>query len=157
MIFLSSCRKDTTMHRNAINYNIHTFYYRWNGNKKTYDALRHYSPDKENWKFLSQWAHENNKIFVPCVGPGYSDDRVRPWNKHNYKDRENGGYYDKMFRSAIESKPTTIRITSFNEWHEGTQIEPAIPKTIESFTYEDYHPLETNYYLKRTKSCSIKF
>ena len=37
------------------------------------------------------------------------------------------------------------------------QIEPAIPKTIESFTYEDYHPLETNYYLKRTKSCSIKF
>ena len=62
-----------------------------------------------------------------------------------------------MFRSAIESKPTTIRITSFNEWHEVTQIEPAIPKTIESFTYEDYHPLETNYYLKRTKSCSIKF
>ena len=37
------------------------------------------------------------------------------------------------------------------------QIEPAIPKTIESFIYEDYHPLETNYYLKRTKYWSIKF
>jgi len=32
------------------------------------------------WKHLSQFAIQNNKIFIPSVGPGYADTRIRPWN-----------------------------------------------------------------------------
>jgi hypothetical protein len=32
-----------------------------------------------------------------------------------------------MWRAAIIARPDLITITSFNEWHEGTQIEPAAP------------------------------
>jgi glycoprotein endo-alpha-1,2-mannosidase len=41
---------------------------------------------------------------------------------------------------AIGAHPAVIAITSYNEWHEGTQIEPAIPKCLSSgFCYRDYN------------------
>jgi hypothetical protein len=36
-----------------------------------------------------------------------------------------GKTYDGMWRAAIAAEPDRITITSYNEWHEGTQIEPA--------------------------------
>ena len=116
-----------------------------------------YGSSKENWNYLSSWADIHNKIFIPCVGPGYSDSRIRPWNKHNFKDRDKGEYYDKMFDSAIKSNPRIIGLTSFNEWHEGSQIEPAISKISGEFIYEDYRPLDSRYYLRRTKYWADNF
>lgn len=55
-----------------------------------------------------------------------------------------------MFKAAIAVKPEIISITSYNEWHEGTQIEPAAPKKIERFTYMDYSPLSPTAYLDLT-------
>lgn len=110
-----------------------------------------------NWNKMSQWAAENNKLFIPCVGPGYIDTRIRPWNNRTTRDREKGNYYDHMFAKAIESKAPYIAITSFNEWHEGTQIEPALPFKSPSFNYLDYAPLKPDHYLKQTKRWLKKF
>ena len=53
---------------------------------------------------------------------------------------------------ALGTDPDFIGITSFNEWHEGTQIEPAIPKKIPSFSYEDYGPhTDPMYYIHKTR------
>jgi hypothetical protein len=41
------------------------------------------------------------------------------------KARLNGRTYDVMWRSAIAARASAITITSYNEWGEGTQIEPA--------------------------------
>lgn len=109
-----------------------------------------YGSTINNWEYLSNWANVNNKIFIPCVGPGYNDERIRPWNTHNYKDRENGKYFDEAFKTALAAKPRIVGITSFNEWHEGTQIEPAIPKVSKNFIFEDYEEKDSNYYLNRT-------
>ena len=103
-----------------------------------------------NWPYLQEWADSNGKIFIPSVAPGYIDIRVRPWNGRTTRDRENGKYYDRMFEDAINAKVKYLGITSFNEWHEGTQIEPAIPFKSEAFPYMDYEPLTPDYYLKRT-------
>lgn len=109
-----------------------------------------YGSSPENWPYMQKWAVENKKIFIPCVGPGYIDTRVRPWNGSTTRDRENGKYYDRMFNDAIQSGASYIGITSFNEWHEGTQIEPAVPFECSDFKYLDYNPLDPDYYLKRT-------
>jgi len=97
-----------------------------------------YGSTTTNWPKMAEFASENNLLFVPCVGPGYADTRIRPWNEKNTKAREHGKYYEDMFKKAAAINPGFLGITSFNEWHEGTQIEPAIPKQIESFTYRDY-------------------
>jgi glycoprotein endo-alpha-1,2-mannosidase len=114
------------------------------------DGFRYGSTPK-NWPALAKWAADKDKIFVPSVGPGYDDTRIRPWNGQNQRDRENGAYYDRMFEAAIAAQPPVISITSFNEWHEGTQIEPAMPKKIEGYTYLDYGQRPPGWYLERTR------
>jgi len=103
-----------------------------------------------NWRKLNEFARSTSKIFVPSVGPGYIDTRIRPWNGSTTRDRAQGAYYDREFKTALDSGAPLISITSFNEWHEGTQIEPAMPKAIAGFKYLDYSPLQPDYYLKRT-------
>lgn len=109
-----------------------------------------YGSTSSHWKGMQQWAEQNGKIFIPCVGPGYIDTRVRPWNTSTTRDRENGAYYERMFNAAISSGAPFIGITSFNEWHEGTQIEPAVPFSCDAFQYLDYSPQEPDFYLKET-------
>ncbi|QIY92168.1 glycoside hydrolase family 99 protein [Chryseobacterium gallinarum] len=109
-----------------------------------------------NWDYLSGFAKDHHLIFIPCVGPGYSDTRIRPWNEANFKNRDNGRYYKNMFDAAAKVNPDFIGITSFNEWHEGTQIEPAIPKKSGGFTYEDYGK-DPWFYIKETKRLTDQF
>ena len=116
-----------------------------------------YGCTKDNWEYMAAWAKKNKKLFIPCVGPGYIDTRIRPWNAQNAKSRESGLYYDTMFEAAINVNPDFIGVTSFNEWHEGTQIEPAVSKAYNDINYENYSPLKPDYYLRRTKYWSEKF
>ena len=109
-----------------------------------------YGSTPSNWAELARWAKSNNLLFIPSVGPGYVDTRIRPWNDANTRSREDGAYYDRMFEAALEAKAPLVSITSFNEWHEGTQIEPAMAKEIEGYTYEDYGSRAPGYYLERT-------
>jgi len=103
-----------------------------------------------NWPKLAAWARAHAKVFVPCVAPGYIDTRIRPRNGVNTRNRESGAYYDRSWVAAVAVSPELVGITSFNEWHEGTQIETATPKQIPGFTYLDYSPLPAAYYLDRT-------
>jgi hypothetical protein len=41
------------------------------------------------------------------------------------KPREDGATYDSMWRAALAAHADVVTITSYNEWSEGTQIEPA--------------------------------
>lgn len=110
-----------------------------------------------HWPQLAKYAKAKHMMFIPSVGPGYIDERVRPWNNANSKGRENGGYYEQSMKAAVAANPSIITITSFNEWHEGTQIEKAVPKTEAKYTYLDYQPMEPDYYLTLTRKWSYKF
>ena len=115
-----------------------------------------YGSTPANWPFLATWAKEHNLLFIPSVAPGYVDTRIRPWNDKNTRDRENGAYYDRMFRAALDIHVPIVSITSFNEWHEGTQIEPAVPKVTPGLVYEDYGEKSPDYYLERTRYWLMK-
>jgi glycoprotein endo-alpha-1,2-mannosidase len=70
-------------------------------------------------------ARANGLLCAPSVGPGY--DARRGSGDPRVKPRRAGATYDAMWRAAITARADRVTITSYNEWHEGTQIEPAAP------------------------------
>jgi hypothetical protein len=70
-------------------------------------------------------AHAHGLICAPSVGPGF--DARRATGDPLVKLRRHGATYDSMWHAAIAAGADRITITSFNEWQEGTQIEPAAP------------------------------
>jgi len=62
-------------------------------------------------------------LCAPSVGPGY--DARRATGDTRVQPRLDGARYDRMWRAAVRSQADVVTITSYNEWHEGTQIEPA--------------------------------
>ncbi|XP_075228306.1 glycoprotein endo-alpha-1,2-mannosidase isoform X2 [Lycorma delicatula] len=91
-----------------------------------------YGSSWKNWQSLGKFAQDQKLLFAPSIGPGYIDTTVRPWNAGNIRLRRHGRYYEVAWRAALSSQPAIVTITSFNEWHEGTQIEPALPKKTDS-------------------------
>ncbi|KRD77711.1 hypothetical protein ASE43_10325 [Lysobacter sp. Root983] len=124
----------------------------------TYFASRGFTwgATPEHWPQLQRWADAHGLRFIPSVGPGYSDRRVRPWNRANERGRDGGTYYDAMFGAAVDSGARWVSITSFNEWHEGTQLEPARAADRDG-RYFDYAPLAPDHYLRRTRYWLSRF
>lgn len=113
-----------------------------------------YGSSYENWAKLKLFCDHFKLMFIPSVGPGYIDTSIRPWNAQNTRNRINGKYYETALRAALQTHPSVISITSFNEWHEGTQIEKAIPKRTSSTVYLDYRPHKPSLYLELTHKWS---
>ncbi|XP_076420131.1 glycoprotein endo-alpha-1,2-mannosidase isoform X2 [Peromyscus maniculatus bairdii] len=116
-----------------------------------------YGSSHQNWANLKSFCDKNNLIFIPSVGPGYIDTSIRPWNTQNTRNRINGKYYEVGLSAALQTHPSLISITSFNEWHEGTQIEKAVPKRTTNTVFLDYRPHQPSYYLELTRKWSEKY
>jgi glycoprotein endo-alpha-1,2-mannosidase len=86
----------------------------------TYDVLLW---GGDSFSRICAQAHRVGLSCLPSVGPGY--DATRATSDPRVKSRRDGATYDAMWRSAIRSSADAVTITSYNEWHEGTQIEPA--------------------------------
>jgi hypothetical protein len=105
---------------------------------------------------LCQEAHAHGLLCAPSVGPGY--DARRATGDPHLKPRRGGLTYDSMWRAAIRAGADSVTITSFNEWQEGTQIEPAAPAARRGgFRYISYNgawglggPAAAAAYLDRT-------
>ncbi|XP_043856718.1 glycoprotein endo-alpha-1,2-mannosidase [Dromiciops gliroides] len=116
-----------------------------------------YGSSHHNWAGLKAFCDSSGLLFIPSVGPGYIDTNIRPWNNHNTRNRVNGKYFETAFSAALQVRPDIISITSFNEWHEGTQIENAVPKRTERIVYLDYQPHKPGIYLELTRKWSEKY
>ena len=80
----------------------------------------------QNWlrRFRAAVPPGQARIFAATVMPGYDDSRLgRP--DGFVRDRENGAYYRRSWEAALAAGSDWVVITSFNEWAEGSQIEPA--------------------------------
>jgi glycoprotein endo-alpha-1,2-mannosidase len=88
----------------------------------TYDIVTY---GGETFARICGEAHARGLLCAPSVGPGY--DARRGSGDPRVKPRRSGRTYDAMWRAAIAAHADDVTITSFNEWHEGTQIEPASP------------------------------
>ncbi|TNN37122.1 Glycoprotein endo-alpha-1,2-mannosidase [Liparis tanakae] len=115
-----------------------------------------YGSTQRNWDSLKAFCEDNDLIFIASVGPGYIDTSIRPWNFQNTRNRINGKYYETSLSAALKARPDFISITSFNEWHEGSQIEMAVPKTGHT-AYLDYLPNKPAIYLEITRKWAAIF
>lgn len=73
---------------------------------------------------LEQWNRANgqSRPFIATVMPGYDDLRFRGGHA---RDRQNGDYYRGTWQTAIERNAQAVVLTSFNEFYEGSHIEPS--------------------------------
>ncbi|HXF98152.1 MAG TPA: hypothetical protein VNJ46_06020, partial [Gaiellaceae bacterium] len=75
---------------------------------------------------LCAQARAAGLLCAPSVGPGY-DARLATGHAL-VRPRQNGRVYDGMWRAALRAGADVVTITSYNEWQEGTQLEPARPQ-----------------------------
>lgn len=75
---------------------------------------------------VRSWSQQNGvaRYWVATVMPGY-DDRATGRANAFVQPRSDGDYYRACWSGAQASNADLVTITSFNEWLEGTQIEPA--------------------------------
>jgi hypothetical protein len=85
------------------------------------DVRKWTSGTYQSWVKIADRA---GKISAITVIPGYDDTKIR---KPGLAVKRYGGeLYRVQWEEAIKADPHWILITSFNEWHEGSEIEPSL-------------------------------
>jgi len=96
----------------------------------TYDTLTY---GARSFGRICSAARRQGLECVPSVGPGYSAQRAT--GDSRVLDRRRGSTYDSLWKAALRAHADVVSITSYNEWNEGTQIEPACARA----GYESYN------------------
>jgi hypothetical protein len=118
--------------------------YPWIERIKFYNGVTSYnmleSPEKIiNFEDLlekkyDEWyrVSKNNGVeFIPDALPGYDDRAVRPYAQNPVLPKT-PERFRRQLEIGLKYSPKILLITSFNEWHEYTNIEPSVEY---SFTY----------------------
>jgi glycoprotein endo-alpha-1,2-mannosidase len=86
---------------------------------------------------VAEWAVEHyrgqvamakaagERIACATVIPGYDDSRTGRPGPRPITARDQGGTYAALWQAAIAAHPDWVLVTSWNEWHEGSEIEPS--------------------------------
>ncbi len=99
-------------------------------NLEGFEGIHEFLPPQQNTSAIKKFyllakevAHSKGKLFAVPVMPGFDDRFVNaPGTVIN---RKKGEYYKKSWEAALYSQPDWILISTFNEWFEGTEIEPS--------------------------------
>jgi hypothetical protein len=62
--------------------------------------------------------------FMAAVAPGFDDRTIRA--PGTVVPRDGGATYDATWRAALAADPAWVLVASWNEWHEGSEIEPSL-------------------------------
>jgi len=89
----------------------------------TYDAVRYGEPEMAA---TCGAARQRRLLCSPSVAPGF-DARRSGAPQLGVTPALGGQRYDTLWRAAFAAGADVVSVTSWNEWHEGTQIEPAQP------------------------------
>jgi hypothetical protein len=92
----------------------------------------HYRPQfldsvRGQFRAMDRRAHEAGLRLIPNVMPGYDDTPLRGAGRATLHRRQGRFYteYWNIAREFVTADQPFVFITSFNEWHEGTEVEPS--------------------------------
>jgi glycoprotein endo-alpha-1,2-mannosidase len=85
------------------------------------DAQKWAAATYPSWVQLADGA---DKIGTITVIPGYDDTKIR--KPGLAVERYDGELYGLQWEQAIATDPHWVLVTTFNEWHEGSEIEPSL-------------------------------
>jgi hypothetical protein len=101
-----------------------------------------------------------DSLYIPSVIPGFSATRIN-YSPDTYVPRLDGTTYADQWTAALGAgvQPAMVSITSFNEWHEGTMIEPPAigADNGRGYIYADFGTLPPDGYLTLTRQWVDKF
>ena len=101
-----------------------------------------------------------DSLYIPSVIPGFSATRIN-YSPDTYVPRQDGTTYADQWTAALGTgvQPAMVTVTSFNEWHEGTMIEPPAigADNGRGYTYADFGALPPDGYLTLTRQWVDKF
>ena len=78
----------------------------------------------EHYTRLVKTCRDAGKIACATIIPGYDDSNIGR-ARAIVAERRDGQLYRELWNLAMQSQPDWILITSFNEWHEGSEVEPS--------------------------------
>ena len=87
---------------------------------KSPDGIRAYAKLR-----FPEWVKEG-RIACATVMPGFDDSKSGRPAPRPVVERHDGQTYRALWEEAIAANPDWVLITSWNEWHEGTEIEPSV-------------------------------
>ncbi len=107
---------------------------------KVFDGIHTYNPTShiagKTPDQIRAWAHAaypdwvkiagKNRIACLTIIPGYDDSKLGRPSPRPITDRHGGETCKILFEEAVAANPDWILITSWNEWHEGSEIEPSV-------------------------------
>jgi len=95
-----------------------------------FDGVFSYGPVQDLDGYLGAEAtqaaaqHAAGRIYVGAAVPGYDDRVIRQPGR--LLPRDSGAVLRRMFSAAAGAGADWVSVTSWNEWHEGTEIEPSL-------------------------------
>lgn len=88
-------------------------------------AYEAYQPIEILYPGINNVVRNQGGIFVPAVSPGFNTNRTFNEKSEMHRLRRYGKNYDDWWEQVLAADADFVAVLSFNEWHEGTQIEPA--------------------------------
>lgn len=106
---------------------------------RVFDGIHTYNPTGQtagkSFEEIRSWARETFRRWIEIAGdgriacitiiPGYDDSKLDRPKPRPVTERHNGMTYRVMWEEAISANPDWVIITSWNEWFEGSEIEPS--------------------------------
>ncbi|OHT01826.1 glycoprotein endo-alpha-1,2-mannosidase [Tritrichomonas foetus] len=102
--------------------------------EKGFEGFTTYSPytqttffdDPDHWDDSAKTLISRGINFVPSIMPGLNETVMNKQLAYRAKSRQSGKFYDSQWKAALDSGANIILINSFNNWLDGTVIEPVL-------------------------------
>jgi hypothetical protein len=101
---------------------VHRYNISWALTNKTPDEIHAWAA--QYYADALKLARQYHRIGCVTVIPGYNDTKIRKAGRN--VERKDGTIYRTLWEEAIKARPDWVVIVSWNEWLEGTEIEPSV-------------------------------